>query len=91
MPKRCKYCGHIHIENNTYCPGCGLFSDPIEDKSIADDAFWFVLGALLNIFTVVLYALMIKKKPKKAFAMILGLISLMSWYFLIEIINLIFK
>lgn len=91
MSERCKYCGYIHTKGDTYCPGCGLLTDAIEDKSIANYVLWFILGAVLNLFTIIIYALYYKKEQKKAFAMLLGMISLFSWYGIIEIFNLIFK
>ncbi len=91
MPERCSHCGYIHTKEDTYCPGCGLLADPIEDKSIADHIIWFVLGAILNLFTVLIYALYFKKEPKKALAMLLGMFSIFTWYGLVEIFNLIFK
>lgn len=88
---RCKHCGSLYIKGDTYCRGCGFLSEPIEDKSIADFTLWFLLGAILNIFTIVLYALYKNKKPKIATAMLLGCISLFLWYGLISFFNLIFK
>lgn len=63
---RCKHCGHLVVKEKTYCRGCGFLAEPIEDKSIADYALWIVLGAILNIFTIILYAYLIKKEPIKA-------------------------
>lgn len=88
---RCKHCGHVHTKGDTYCRGCGFLSEPIVDKSIADYALWFVLGAILNLFTVIIYALLRKEKPQIALSMLLGMISLFSYYGIIEIFNLIFK
>lgn len=89
--KRCKYCGHISIPNELHCRGCGYYSEPIEDKSLADYALWLVIGAILNIFTIVLYVIIKNKKPKEALSALLGMILLFVNYGIIEIINLIFK
>lgn len=88
---RCKHCGHKHNLEDTYCRGCGFLSAPIEDKSIADYAIWFVLGAILNLFTLIIYVIIRRKNPQIALSMLLGMISLFSWYGITEIINLIFK
>ena len=88
---RCKHCGQLHTHDDTFCRGCGLLSEPVEDKSIADFALWFILGAIINIFTIILYALYFNKKPRIATAMLLGMISLFMWYGIVEIFNLIFK
>lgn len=89
--KRCKYCGHILIPNELHCRGCGYYSEPIEDKSLADYALWLVIGAILNIFTIVLYVIIKNKKPKEALSALLGMILLFVNYGIFEIINLIFK
>lgn len=88
---RCKYCGHVTIPNELHCRGCGYYSEPIEDKSLADYAIWLVIGAFLNIFTIILCALIKTKKPKEALSALLGMFFLFFSYGIIEIINLIFK
>jgi hypothetical protein len=88
---RCKYCGHVYTQGDTYCSGCGHLSSPVEDKSIADYAHWFVIGAILNLFTLLIYVIIRNKKPQIALSMLLGMFALFSWYEITEIINLIFK
>ena len=88
---RCKHCGHLVVKEEAYCRGCGFLAEPIEDKSIADYALWIVLGAILNIFTIILYAYLFKKEPIKALSSLFGMFSLFIFYFVSEIINLIFK
>ena len=88
---RCKNCRHVHVEGDTYCRGCGFIAEPIEDKSIADYALWFVLGAILNVFTIIIYAIYFMKDKIIALSSLYGIMTLFAFYFITKIINLIFK
>lgn len=87
---RCKHCGAL-IEDGKYCTNCGVKEAGIADNTIADYFYWFVLGALLNVFSIILYAYIRKKNDKKAAAVLLGMIFLFVWFGLSKLFNLIFK
>jgi hypothetical protein len=88
---RCAHCGELLHENLPYCSHCGENAKPLADKTIADYFLWFVLGAFLNLFSIVLYAILYKGNPKKALAVLFGMFTLFLWYGFDQVINLIFK
>lgn len=87
---RCKHCGAL-IEDGKYCTNCGVKETGIADNTIANYFYWFVLGALLNIFSILLYVLIKKNRNKEATAVLLGMVFLFVWFGLSELFNLIFK
>lgn len=81
---RCSHCGELLTEKDLYCPNCGRKAVTMPDNSIALQFYWFLLGALLDIFTLLIYVFYRRVNKKNTSAMLLGLITLFVLYFIYE-------
>ncbi len=80
----CSHCGELLTEKDLYCPNCGRKAVTMPGNSIALQFYWFLLCALLNIFTLLIYVFYRRINKKNASAMLLGLITLFVLYFIYE-------
>ena len=81
---RCSHCGELLTEKDLYCPNCGRKAVTMPGNSIALQFYWFLLGALLNIFTLLIYVFYRRVNKKNTSAMLLWLITLFVLYFIYE-------
>lgn len=70
----CKNCGMEITDNSSFCPGCGFKlkeprATPIEEDYVA---LWGVLGFLIPIVGIILWAVWMNDKPKSSKAAGIG-------------------